>query len=195
MISRALIVLGSCLTMFALAWGIWEFKTGAGSGRRLDLVTNTVGFEGSARLPAEQIEAALSEAKARIESRVECSDWYARFAARAEWISFCLTGLITVIGGLLGLSTSPSESPSVEAVSARSARLGRIVAVLAALAAILTGAGGRAQSTANALFESAEKMRSVVLTVRKDVVDASTEADARVILAQLDGVRGGCETR
>lgn len=188
--------LGLLLLILGLGWIVWDRAAGFPPPRRLDLVTNVVGFEGSAKLPADQIEASLNEAKAKVDSKVACSDWYASYARGADWAAFLLTATITLIGGFLGMGPGQAGgSPPMEEVARRSAWLGRVVAILAALAAVVTAGGAKLQTTSEALFKNAQDMRRTALAVQKDVNDAKTEGDARVVLARLEELRGGCSQR
>lgn len=190
-----LILTGVALLIAGLAWIAWDAVSGSSPRRHLDVVTTSAGFEGNAQLPAHEIEGALSQAKENIKSRVACSEWYGTLARYADWTAFILTGVITIIGGVLGLVPTPPGAPNVADVVARSAHLGRLVAILAACAAVLTATGSRSQATADALFEIAQDMQKTAVSVRRDVHDAKDEATARAALDQLTVLRGGCQTR
>jgi len=187
---------GWLLLLAGVVWVVGDLRAGFPRTRRLDVVTNTVGFEGSPKLPAAAIQSSLNDAKGKVESRVACSDWYGTGARFADWTAFFLTAIITLIGGVLGVAAPAGASlPDLQQITGRSTLLGRIVLFLAALAAVVTAAGSKAQTTADTVFKLAQEMQATTAAVRKDVQEAKTDGEARAALDRLGVFRGGCETR
>ncbi len=145
-------------------------------------------FDGSAQLPAADIQKQLGSARDRMDERFRYSQW-ARYAGTGgDWLAFLLTALITLLAGYRGVvqpAVAPTAAEVAELVKGESARFTRTVGLLAAGAAICTGLSAKAKDISDGFFNDAVALQTAAMNARKDLVKAPDASSAQDILDQL----------
>jgi hypothetical protein len=144
------------------------------------------GFEGSLKLPQEEIDAGLNDGRSAVARKNKTANWFATAAMVSSWVAFFLTSLITLVAGYQGVvSADPSGVDVPDLLKNRSAKFARRVGLLAAGAAVCTALNGRAAADAERSYKAADDLQRRVTQARKSILDAPTADEAQAVLDQL----------
>ena len=144
-------------------------------------------------LPTREMEDALDRAKQAMYARHRGAHAFAWSSRIVDWIGFGLTSAITLIAGALGRVMRPGDDPAAAAhealasgTTSSSRRWVTIVGVIAALASVMIGLSSRLQSESQREMDQAEKLRLLIVTARKDFINASTPEQAETIVSNFE---------
>ncbi|HEV2603429.1 MAG TPA: hypothetical protein VGU24_07195 [Microvirga sp.] len=149
-------------------------------------------FEGSARLPREEIERRVEAAKARMTGVNQQGRLLKLAGEVTSWVSFFCTAAITLILGYFGRTPAPAPAGGGAAsadLGGLPGRVARVIGVLAALAAVLTAAGTMAEKAGQTRYDRADRAAQIIREAQRAVGDAKGEQGEREARDALDDMQ------
>ena len=144
------------------------------------------GFSGDLMLPREEIEKALARARTTMLAYHQNGLRLKVGSDISALLVFIATSAVTLILGWWGHAPRTGEPDSATPPPGVPVRAARWIGFLAAIAAVMTGFGHFAAESAQAHFNSADRVRDQLDQTRKDIVIAKTAEDARAALDKLE---------
>lgn len=176
-------IVGILLCLTVIVYGVLLLVKGPDVGFAPALFGVGAAADGNIALPVEEVEAALKEARERIDKVHKRGVTFATVSAIVGWLSFALTSAITLIVGFHG--QMPPGRPLEESPGLPQ-KATRLVAILAALAAVLTATEARTEASGNNAIKRASTLAEHAKQIRSRIEEPDTDAeDERDLLSEL----------
>lgn len=145
--------------------------------------THIAALSSAVAVPQEEIQQAITNAMSEMDGRYRKSNRLKQYGYVADWVSFLVTSVITLLCGYFGRPTAGTHA--WKEVAQRSVKLTRILGFLAALAAVLTLLSSRLNRDSQDMYRSAGTIRQKIEETYQRVPSARDAQEARGILLEL----------